>query len=70
MSRLLRPEVFETKRADSLGTIRLATPLSHRLLSGCALLIAAALIAFVIFGHYTRRERTSGTHIEVFAIDL
>lgn len=61
MSRLFRAEVFETKRADWLGTIRLATPLSHRLLSACALLIAATLIAFAVFGQYTRRERTSGT---------
>ncbi len=61
MSRLFRSEVIEAKRGEWLGTIRLSTPLSHSVLTVAALCIVAALIAFAIFGEYTRRERTSGT---------
>jgi membrane fusion protein len=60
MSRLFREEVIEAKRGEWLGTIRLATPLSHRILTLFALAVAAALIAFLVFGQYTRRERATG----------
>ncbi|MEP6940572.1 MAG: HlyD family efflux transporter periplasmic adaptor subunit [Rudaea sp.] len=61
MSALFRSEVIDAKRGEWLGAIRLATPLSHRVLTACALALGAALVAFVVSGHYTRRERTSGT---------
>lgn len=61
MGGLFRAEVIDAKRGEWLGAIRLATPLSHRVLAVCALGIAAALVAFLISGHYTRRERATGT---------
>ena len=60
MSKLFRDEVINAKRGEWLGTIRLATPLSHRLLTVFALVLGMALMAFLVVGEYTRRERASG----------
>lgn len=65
MSRLFRQEVVDAKRGEWLGRIRVATPISHSLLAICALAVGAALVAFAILGHYTRRERASGTLVPV-----
>ena len=59
-SDLFRPEALAAKRGEWLGTIQLAAPLSGWVLSAIALALAAGLIAFLAFGHYTRRERVSG----------
>jgi membrane fusion protein len=57
---LFRPEALAAKRGEWLGTIQLAAPLSNWVLSAIALALASGLIAFLTFGHYTRRERVSG----------
>ncbi len=57
---LFRPEVLEVKRRSWLGSISLAQPLSFSLLTGAALLAAAAVVLFLIFGEYTRRSRVAG----------
>lgn len=62
---LFRPEALAAKRGEWLGTIQLAAPLSGWVLSAVALALAAALIAFLAFGHYTRRERVSGQLLPV-----
>lgn len=57
---LFRSEVFAAHRGAWLGEIRLARPLSHRILCGTGLAIGLTLIVFLALGTYTRRERTSG----------
>jgi membrane fusion protein len=62
---LFRQEVLDSKRGDWLGSIRLATPLSHRVLTGLTLTVGAALLMFLMLGQYTRRERTSGMLVPI-----
>lgn len=57
---MFRPEALAAKRGEWLGTIQLAAPLSGWVLSAVAVALAIALLAFLTFGHYTRRERVSG----------
>jgi membrane fusion protein len=57
---LFRPEALAAKRGEWLGTIQLAAPLSGWVLCAIALALAVGLLAFLTFGHYTRRERVSG----------
>ncbi|GLQ89754.1 HlyD family secretion protein [Dyella flagellata] len=61
MNSIFRKEVIEAKRGQWLGTIRVASPLSHQVLTLCALAVGVALVVFLVTGQYTRRERTSGT---------
>ncbi|ASU38632.1 hypothetical protein hmeg3_10215 [Herbaspirillum sp. meg3] len=60
---LFRPEVLSANDKHALGALRLAQPLSAWLISGCALAIAAALIAFVIFGAVTRKSHVAGVTV-------
>jgi hypothetical protein len=60
MSNLFRKEAIEAKHHSWLGSINVATPLSSWLLAGMAFAMAAVLIVFLIFGHYTRRARVGG----------
>ncbi|HTD28966.1 MAG TPA: HlyD family efflux transporter periplasmic adaptor subunit [Xanthomonadaceae bacterium] len=57
---LFRPEVLDARRRSWLGGISLAQPLSLWALTGFAVLAAAAIIAFLIFGEYTQRSRVVG----------
>jgi membrane fusion protein len=57
---LFRQEVMEARRGDWLGSIVVAAPLSRWLLAGLAATLAAAIVLFLVFGHYTRRETVSG----------
>jgi len=61
MTGLFRQEIFDAKRDNWLGSVRLATPLSLQILTLASLALGVAIIAFLIFGHYTRRERVEGT---------
>jgi membrane fusion protein len=60
MDSLFRKEVQDARRGEWLGPIRLAMPLSYRVLAFCSLAAAAALVAFLAFGRYTRHERVQG----------
>jgi membrane fusion protein len=62
---LFRSEALAAKRGEWLGTIQLATPLSGWVLSVVAIALAVALLAFLTFGHYTRRERVTGQLVPV-----
>ncbi|HEX7389932.1 MAG TPA: HlyD family efflux transporter periplasmic adaptor subunit, partial [Acidiphilium sp.] len=44
-----------------LGPIRLASPPSHWVFSGLAGVLGVAIVLFLIFGHYTRRQTVSGS---------
>ncbi|HEX5961863.1 MAG TPA: HlyD family efflux transporter periplasmic adaptor subunit [Rhodanobacteraceae bacterium] len=57
---LFRDEVVQARRGQWLGAINLATPISYRWWAMLALALAAAAVAFLIFGQYTRRETVSG----------
>ena len=58
---LFRSESLDARRGEWLGSIRLAAPLSHSVYAGLAGLIAVAMMGFLVFGHYTRRESVTGT---------
>ncbi|MCF3946575.1 HlyD family efflux transporter periplasmic adaptor subunit [Acidiphilium sp. AL] len=57
---LFREATLDAQREEWLGPIRLASPPGHWVLSGLAGLIGAAVILFLVFGHYTRRQTVSG----------
>src|SRR5579871_2802508 len=57
---LFRAEAAEALRCTWMGEIRIAQPVSHRLLSGVFGLLGLLLVLFLCFGTYTRREHTSG----------
>lgn len=60
MSGLFRKEVIEAKRGSWLGAINVATPLSGWVIAWGAIGMAGLIVAFLIFGHYTKRERVTG----------
>lgn len=57
---LFRPEVMQTQAAQWLGSIRIGRPLSFALVTGLALACAAALVAFAVWGQYTRKVSLPG----------
>lgn len=60
MSSLFRHEVLENRQRDWLGSIQLTRPLSLHLLTGLALAVAVAVIAYLVLGEYTRKARVTG----------
>ncbi len=63
--KLFRPEVSETNSDSWLGEIRLAAPISHRIWAIGALTCTAVIVAWLVFGEYTRRERVDGVLVPV-----
>lgn len=57
---LFRQEVIDAKRADWLGSIIVAAPLSRWWLTALALMTAMIILLFLFLGHYTRRETVAG----------
>jgi len=57
---LFRQEVVDARRGEWLGSIIVAAPPSRWLLTALALALAAAILLFLFFGHYTRRETVAG----------
>lgn len=57
---LFRQEVIDAKRGDWLGSILIAAPLSRWWVTALACTLAAALLLFLFFGQYTRRESVTG----------
>lgn len=57
---LFRESAIEAQREQSFGSIVLIQPLSTRILTLVALLIAASLVALAFWGAYTRKERVKG----------
>ncbi len=58
--KLFRPEVHAAQAAQWLGSVRLHRPLSYTLVTGAALAMALALIAFAAWGEVNRKARLSG----------
>lgn len=57
---LFREEVLQAQRSSALGAINLATPLAFVWWALLAAALAAAIVLFMVFGHYTQREQVSG----------
>ncbi|MEO5812500.1 MAG: biotin/lipoyl-binding protein, partial [Rhodanobacter sp.] len=57
---LFRKEVLDARKRDWLGGIVVAAPLSRWLLTLLAVTLAATIVLFLFFGHYTRRETVTG----------
>lgn len=57
---LFRKEVIEARRGTWLGTIQVAVPLSRWAITLLFLTLAGAILAFLVYGHYTRRSRVTG----------
>jgi|GEM_PF-1646278 len=62
---LFRKEVLEAKRTSWLGPISLAQPLPAWVLTAFAVVAAASILLFLIFGTYTRRTRVVGQLVPV-----
>lgn len=60
MSDLFRPEVLEAKRGSWLGNISLAQPVRLWVLTCVGAISAMVVLAFLVFGGYTRRSRVAG----------
>lgn len=61
MDGLYRDEVVQAHRPQFLGTIRLATPISHQVWGIAAAAITVAIVGWLCLGHYTRREHVTGS---------
>lgn len=59
-SNLFRKEALDAKQAKWTGTIILSRPFSFTYLTICALCIALVVIAFAIWGSYTKRSTVQG----------
>lgn len=57
---MFRTEALQAQRGQWLGAINLATPLSFRWWALLASVMAAAIVALLVFGQYTRRETVAG----------
>jgi membrane fusion protein len=60
MGNLFRGEVLQAQRGQWMGAINLATPLAFVWWALLAASLAAAIVLFLIFGHYTRRAEVTG----------
>ena len=60
MGDLFRGEVLRAQRSQWMGAINLATPLAFMWWALLAASFAAAIVLFLIFGHYTRRTEVTG----------
>ena len=57
---LFRQEAIDARRGEWLGSINVAIPLSRWVLALLGASLAAGLIAFLVFGHYTKRQSVTG----------
>jgi membrane fusion protein len=57
---LFRPESLAARQTQLFGTIRLAQPIGYTFAAVAAALLSAAVIAFLVFGHYTKRAAVTG----------
>jgi membrane fusion protein len=59
-SKLFRDEVFDAKRDTWLGQIVLIRPISFTFLTIATVALAAAVLAFLFWGEYTRKAKVAG----------
>lgn len=58
---LFRPEVTHARGQDWLGTVLLVTPVRRWIVAALSVALAATLLLFLAFAHYTRRETVAGS---------
>src|SRR6478672_5894276 len=58
--RLFRSEVLEARQSQWLGTVVLAPRASFRLFTFVGVIVAAAILALLSFGGFTRTARVNG----------
>jgi membrane fusion protein len=63
MAGLFRREVFEARHAAAFGEVATRPPLTFAVWCVGAAVIAAALVALLVFGQYTRRARIQGVTV-------
>ncbi|MFN4117151.1 MAG: secretion protein, partial [Inhella sp.] len=51
---------MQAQSSQWLGSIRIARPLSFSVVTAAALLMAAGLLSFAVFGEYTRKVSLPG----------
>ena len=56
-----RREAVEAMTTQPLGSVRLATQISHQAWTLAALVIAICIVIWLFVGHYTRREHVTGS---------
>lgn len=59
-NQLFRQEAIDAQREKLLGEVSLARPLPLSAFTAIAILFAAALVSFSVWGEYARRERVDG----------
>ncbi|MBC7681985.1 MAG: hypothetical protein H7172_06595, partial [Ferruginibacter sp.] len=59
--KLFRQEVFTARQDAWLGELVLSKPVSHTVLALGFAVLAMSLLAFLVWGEYTRKIRASGT---------
>jgi membrane fusion protein len=59
-NRLFRQEAIDAQREKLLGEVSLARPVPLAAFTGVAILFAALLVSFSVWGEYSRRERVDG----------
>lgn len=64
-SPLFREEVMSARHAQWLGSIRIAHPLSFTVITASSLAVAAALVAFALFGEVTRKTTLHGVLLPI-----
>ena len=57
---LFRREAVDARQQSWLGETLIARPLATSLLTLMAIMMAALIVAFLVFGEYTRKERVVG----------
>ena len=65
MAGLFRDEVLEAQRSQSLGTIRIGRNPSFALVTVVAVVLAAALVGYALWGEITRKARLAGVLMPV-----
>ena len=63
MSRLFRAEVLANRQTQFLGTIRIGRNPSFTAVTVVAVVLAACLVAYAVWGEVTRKERLTGVLI-------
>lgn len=62
---LFRSDVLHARSNASLGAIRLAQPLSAKVIAVVALAIAAAMLSFIVLGSVTKAARVAGITVPI-----
>ncbi|APG04704.1 hypothetical protein BJI69_12895 [Luteibacter rhizovicinus DSM 16549] len=58
---LFRSQLLEGRQNTGFGRVTVASPPSHMAWVACAVVSATMIVALLVFGHYTRRERALGS---------